>query len=478
MSFKSKLLYLHFKMLKSDYFQVLTTTNIMKHRLLFLSFALLTINFGYSQKEDVKGGEDADARKDYNKWTVEFAAGQSKGVRPFTEGYYTSNTSSNFIRALKMNTFSLGVRYMFNGKFGLKADLSSDMFSNSKKTNSKDFEFEQYRFSLQGVVNASRLLDIQRELGRLNILLHAGIQAAVATPKYKPDENQQGYIYNLTEGNVGLIFGISPEFRISNKFSIIADFSTVNNFKQNFAWDGYLSEGSNNTTGQMIVGTLGVTYSFGKDNMHGDWGIIDDNKLKEIEELDKRIGDLESMMNDSDKDGVPDYLDVENNSIAGVTVDTKGRMVDVNNNGVPDELESYMANNFVDKANVGTVIESANADMIKKMINDGYVVIYFDTGKSRPTLESTEGIGFMLTYLRNNAGASAEIVGHADEIGSNELNDKLANDRANTVKQIFLDSGIDGSRLNIISEGEDTSVVKDSSDARRLVRRVTFKIKN
>lgn len=47
-------------------------------------------------------------------------------------------------------------------------------------------------------------------------------------------------------------------------------------------------------------------------------------------------------MNDTDKDGVPDYLDVENNSIAGVTVDTKGRMVDKNNNGVPDELENIL----------------------------------------------------------------------------------------------------------------------------------------
>jgi OOP family OmpA-OmpF porin len=226
------------------------------------------------------------------------------------------------------------------------------------------------------------------------------------------------------------------------------------------------------------MASLGLTYSFGKDNIHGDWAIIEENKLKEIGELEKRIGDLESMMNDSDKDGVPDYLDVENNSIAGVTVDNKGRMVDINNNGVPDELEKYMANKFVDKANVGTVIESANADMIKKMVNDGYVVIYFETGKSRPTPESTEGIGFMLTYLRNNVGASVEIVGHADEIGSSALNNKLANDRANKIKQIFLDSGIDASRLNIISEGEDTSVLKDSSDARRLVRRVTFKIKN
>ena len=32
-------------------------------------------------------------------------------------------------------------------------------------------------------------------------------------------------------------------------------------------------------------------------------------------------------------------------------------------------------------------------------------------------------------------------------------------------------------RLNIVSEGEDTSVDKDSAGARRLVRRVTFKVK-
>jgi OOP family OmpA-OmpF porin len=367
---------------------------------------------------------------------------------------------------------------MLSPQFGLKVDLSSDKFTNSKGNKSLDFHLQQYRLGIQGVVNVARLFNLQRELGRFTMLIHSGIQVARTTPKLEADKNDPTYYYNTTETNVGVMIGVSPEVRVSKKFSIIGDFSSIGNFSQHFTWDGRINDQKNNLSGKMINFSLGLTYSLGKDNIHGDWAIIEDNKLKEIGELEKRIGDLESMMNDSDKDGVPDYLDVENNSIAGVTVDTKGRMVDVNNDGVPDELENYMANKFVDKANVGTVIESANADMIKKMVNDGYVVIYFDTGKSRPTPESTEGIGFMLTYLRNNAGASAEIVGHADEIGSNEFNDKLANDRANTVKQIFLDSGIDGSRLSIISEGEDTSVLKDSSDARRLVRRVTFKIKN
>ena len=452
----------------------------MKHRIISILIVALSFSTFYAQeapKEDLKEVKDTGEIKDYNKWTIEVTAGQSKGTRPFTDGYFSSRPDS-FFGTVNVNTFSVGVRYMFSSRFGLKFDVSSDKFSNNDRTESLDFSLQQYRYGIQGVVNASRLFNIQKELGRLSLLIHAGVQVSRATPTLEADKFDPTYYYMKSEWNGGVMFGISPEVRITKKLSAIGDFSSISNFRQHFTWDGRINDTKNNLSGQMIMASLGLTYSFGKDNIHGDWAIIEENKLKEIEEIDKRIGDLESMMNDSDKDGVPDYLDVENNSIAGVTVDTKGRMVDVNNNGVPDELENYMANKFVDKANVGTVIESANADMIEKMINDGYVVIYFETGKSRPTPESTEGIGFMLTYLRNNVGASVEIVGHADEIGSSALNDKLANDRANKIKQIFLDSGIDASRLNIISEGEDTSVLKDSSDARRLVRRVTFKIKN
>lgn len=460
--------------------KVHSTNNLMKHRLLTLLLVALSFSTFYAQeapKEDLKDAKDFGERKDYNKWTLEFTAGQSKGTRPFTDGYYSSRPDS-FFGTVSFNTFSLGLRYMFSSRFGLKFDVSSDRFSNNKNTESLDFKVQQYRFGIQGVVNASRLFNIQKELGRLSLLIHAGLQVARTTPILEADKFDTSYNYLKSELNGGVMFGISPEVRITKKFSVIGDFSSISNFRQHYSWDGRINDAKNNLSGQMVVGSIGLTYSFGKDNIHGDWAIIEEGKLKEIEALDKRIGDLEGMMNDTDKDGVPDYLDVENNSIAGVAVDTKGRMVDVNRNGIPDELESYMANTFVDKSSVGTVIESANADMIKKMINDGYIATYFETNKSRPTQESTEAIGFILQYLRNNAGSSIELVGHADEIGDNPSNDKLASDRATNVRRILMDAGVDGSRLNIVSEGEDTSVLKDSSDARRLVRRVTFKIKN
>lgn len=458
----------------------------MKKSLLLLSFALLPFSNVIAQT-DVKEDKDVVVDKlEYNKWTVEFSSGQSKGNKPFTDGYYSSNPDTYF-GSFTFNSFSLGTRYMFSPKFGLKLDLTTETFKNNPETNSKPFKLQQYRAGLQGVVNASRLFNIQEALGRLSMLIHAGIQVARATPKLDvPNDMSPGLgvpgiglsaNYNKSEWNGGVIFGISPEFRLAKRFSIIGDFSTLANFRQHVAWDGHLSDRENNLSGQMISVTLGLTYSFGKEKMHGDWAILDENRLQEIAELDKRIGDLETMMNDADKDGVPDYLDVENNSIAGVAVDTKGRMVDINKNGVPDELEKFMANTYVDKANISETIAGANADMIKRLINEGYVTTYFDTNKTNPTNVSTEGIDFMLTYLRNNPSASIDIVGHADEIGKTAHNDKLSIDRANNVRNTLIKAGINASRLNVISQGEDTSVAADSADARRLVRRVTFKVK-
>ncbi len=452
---------------------------------LLLSFTLFAFAMGFSQKGDIKDAKDTGQYKGYNKWTVELNAGQSKGSKPFTEGYYSSDPNK-FFGAIRFNSYNIAARYMFSARFGLKADVSYDLFTNNKATDSKEFKLQQYRFGIQGVVNASRLFSIQEELGRLSILIHAGIQIAQATPKLDNANDLSVGLpgvglasnYNRSELNGGVMFGISPEVRITNKVSVIGDFSTLTNFRQHFAWDGHISDQKNNLSGQMISFTLGVTYSFGKDVIHGDWAIIDDTKLKVIEELDKRIGDLETMMNDTDKDGVPDYLDVENNSISGVTVDTKGRMVDINKNGIPDELEKFMADTYVDKAKVSETIATSNADMVKRLINEGYVTTYFDVNKTKPTSVSTEGIDFMLTYLRNNPNATIDIVGHADEIGKNVYNDKLAVERANTVRNTLIKAGVTATRLNIVSEGEDTSVAKDSADARRLVRRVTFKVKN
>jgi OOP family OmpA-OmpF porin len=278
--------------------------------------------------------------------------------------------------------------------------------------------------------------------------------------------------YGVTEWNGGLIVGVTPQFCITKKLAVMLDISLQNNYRQHFNWDGTYSDISNNLNGQLISGTLGLSYSLGSSDIHGDWEIIEDKKSLEIEKLGKRIDDMETLMNDTDKDGVPDYLDQENNSVAGVAVDSRGKMVDINRNGVPDELER-----FVDKA-TKDVSKQSEKDMVVNLVNQGYVSTYFDTNKSTPTNVSTEGIDFMLTYLRNNPNAKIEIVGHADEVGATEFNNNLANKRAEAVKAILMKAGISADRLTVVARGEDTSVDPNSEGARKLVRRVTFRIIN
>ena len=102
--------------------------------------------------------------------------------------------------------------------------------------------------------------------------------------------------------------------------------------------------------------------------------------------------------------------------------------------------------------------------------------VYFDSGKTKPTSISIEGIEFIKTYMKNNPSKSIVIYGHADETVASANNDKLASERALAVKDILVRSGIRAARLFIASDSDDSSGEKKSNDARKLVRRVTFKI--
>jgi OOP family OmpA-OmpF porin len=141
-------------------------------------------------------------------------------------------------------------------------------------------------------------------------------------------------------------------------------------------------------------------------------------------------------------------------------------------------MEGALARTFADKNSVAKAIDAAgNSSMVAKFINEGYVATFFDTNKTKPTNVSTEGIDFILTYMRNNPSASVDIIGHADEIGDSERNKKLADLRAASVKEVLIKGGISADRLNVIAAGEDNSVDPTSPEARSLVRRVTFKVK-
>ena len=465
----------------------------MKKNLL-LVVALFSFSI-YAQEDSKKGGSDieiinGDAELDedyYNRWSVEFDLGQSKGSKPYTKDYYSSD-ADKFLGGFQINHYGLGLRYMLNPKFGIKGRFAYDDIKNLNGSESLKFKLQHYQFSFEGVVNAIRLFDIQDNARRMGLLFHFGIQASQMSPISNEGTDGLGTTtngvftndINVNKGkkelNGGLVVGLTPSVRVFNNLSLFLDIAINSNIRQHFNWDGASqSDRNNNLTGGLYTTSFGLSYSFGKAKIHGDWAIIKEANNKRIDSLNARIGEIETLMNDSDKDGVPDYLDAEQNSINGVAVDTKGRMVDRNDNGVPDELERYVSNSITKNSEIAANAASENA--VLELINKGYIAAYFDSGKSKTNSTSASSIGFILTYLKNNPSKSVEISGYADEIGNTNSNNKLALERAENVKTLLLKAGISESRISVESSGVDSSVDKNSDAARQLVRKVIFKIK-
>lgn len=389
---------------------------------------------------------------DFNKWSIELAGGLNKPMRPLTAGYRTAVASAYVA--------DLGVRYMFNNKFGLKADFGYNSFKEGE--NSVGFDSKYYRANLQAVANLGRIMSFETWTNTIGLLGHAGVGLG-----FGESENFTG-----TDRMGNFMAGLTGQIKLTNRVALTGDFTTILNAKQNRTFDGASVAGTPGFGGVLFNGTVGLTVYLGKNTEHADWVTLVD---KDVLALQDRVSTLENMLLDGDQDGVADILDVEKNTAAGAMVDTKGKSIDKNNNKVPDETEDYIMKNYASKTSDDSVVY--DNELIKSLINGGYVAVYFDFDKSTPTNVSTEGTDFILTYLRKNPTASVEINGYADELGRSDYNDKLSSARANNVKNTLVQANIAESRLNIVAAGEDTSVNKDSEAARKLVRRVTFTVK-
>jgi OOP family OmpA-OmpF porin len=276
------------------------------------------------------------------------------------------------------------------------------------------------------------------------------------------------------------IIGFTPQIKISDRISFFADFSLIANAGMETTWDGKSPGPNSGFDGSLYSYTAGFNIALGKNKEHADWYVQENELLSEIEMLEERLTKIETDLIDTDQDGVPDYLDRENNTVSGVSVNSKGVAVDTNKNGIPDEIESSLDARFLNKDDykpgTTTVTSDNNKNLIKDLITNGYVNVYFKTNSSNPETYSLEAINYLKTYLNENPGTTAQLIGYADQIGNASYNTQLSQRRAKKVYDILVASGIASNRLSHKGNGEDASAGINSAQARQLVRRVTFKL--
>ena len=380
--------------------------------------------------------------QEYNKWSIDLNGGVNKPVRGLTPGYRTD--------LFNFWTANVGVRYMANNKFGIRLGGGYDSFSEKKDT--PKFDSKIWNVNLQGYANLARVLGFEDWTSDLGVLVHAGGGYSQLRGDYFTGKDQMLFLTG----------GVTPQVRLSNRIALLLDASLYLNARQNLTYDTYSRATRRGFQGAHFTTSIGLNIALGKEDKHADWAA---NSAKDNEDVAKRVAALEDNVSD----------------LKGKVANKQDKMNDANGNGIPDEIESYLNNNY--QAKGGSVANNNNntsdfsGDVVSDLIKKGYISAYFDFNSSTPQVSSTWALDIVVKYLKENSGANVLISGYADELGGTNYNSSLSQKRANAVKDILVKAGVSASRISTEGKGEDTSVDKSSSRARQIARRATFSLK-
>lgn len=347
---------------------------------------------------------------------------------------------------------------------GLTPELSFSYLSNKTKNDGKGLDGKTHMTDYNGYKSNLCNIDLRLRyefihLGWFSPYIMAGIGADIYNIKdsslyhYTGKDKIDGTAYSendsLESGSkfaLGIPVGIGFQYDFHNKWAL--DF----NAGINFSLTDKLNAVKDGTDDANWFARLGVSYKikeFAKDS-DGD-GLSDEAELK--------LGTNPNNP-DTDGDGLKDGAEVNKYKTNPLDPDTDG-------GGIKDGVEVANGANPLD----------ADDDILNIGVGEKLVLrnIEFVTGKADITPTSEKILNNALRAMQKMPDTQFEIVGHTDDVGDDDANLKLSQDRAAAVKTWLVTRGISSSRLTTSGKGETEPMVPNTSDAnRQRNRRVVF----
>ena len=268
-----------------------------------------------------------------------------------------------------------------------------------------------------------------------------------------------------------------------------------------------------NSTTHNFIATLGVQFAFGKSSHDTDNdGIRDRDDICAdtpggamidatgcptdgdndgvFDGLDKCDGtpagatvDASGCPLDSDDDGIYDGLDKCDGTPAGAVVDNSGCPLDSDGDGVFDGIDQCndtAANLQVDQS--GCPIAMTETEV--QLLNPGGITtsqIVFASSSAEIDVEHSAILMEIGETLARWPELQIEIIGHTDDTGSASFNQKLSEQRAQSVLDHFQANfpNVNTAQFKATGQGEDAPIADNKTvEGRQANRRVEFKVLN
>jgi len=251
--------------------------------------------------------------------------------------------------------------------------------------------------------------------------------------------------------------GVGVKFKLSDRVALNLGYTM--NFVDSKALFGALDQGQRPASNDKYSYTYaGLEFSLGSSSKpdltwHNPVSTLydelkDPSLRNELEALKQRVSTLEGLVDelsrDEDGDGVSDKFDKCPGTPAGTQVD-----------------------------GAGCPIKFPEPEV--KASNATYSNIQFEFDSSVLKTESYSTLDRLSSDLRAS-GASVTLDGHASAEGSEAYNLTLSRDRANSVKQYLVNSGVDAAKINTQAFGESAPIASNATEEGRVInRRVEIK---
>ena len=113
----------------------------------------------------------------------------------------------------------------------------------------------------------------------------------------------------------------------------------------------------------------------------------------------------------------------------------------------------------------------------QEVIAKAYDNLTFKTGSATITNTSFKFLDDIADYMKTNPSFTLSIVGHTDNTGSDEYNQKLSEDRAESVKSYLVKKGVGEISITAEGKGESEPIADNNTpEGRDKNRRVVFSV--